>query len=457
MSLDVDDTIAAIATAAGGGLRGIVRVSGPCAVSIANVLFEFTGQGDAPASPSKLATCRRGAIRLRSSLVEVPATLYLWPTRSSYTRQPSAEFHLPGSAPVLEAALQAICQAGARLARPGEFTLRAFLAGRLDLTQAEAVLGIIDANDRRQLSSALGQLAGGLARPLGTLRQSLIDLLAHLEAGLDFAEEDIEFIGRNELESQLSAAITAVESIMNQMQWRGQSAAVPQIVLAGLPNVGKSSLLNALAGESAAIVSPVAGTTRDFVMRQITIGNQECLITDAAGLAFAASGREIDASAQSHARQQIAAADLTLVCRDCSQPAPASDLDAVRSLIRSPHLNVWTKCDSPRTDHSTIDSSAVYTSSRTGEGLDKLRAAIGQTLQSAAAESGTVASTADRCRDSLRRAADALARARANVASSDELVAAEIRVALDELGAVVGAVYTDDILDRVFSRFCIGK
>jgi tRNA modification GTPase len=457
MSLDIDDTIAAIATAAGGGLRGIVRVSGPCAVSIANSLFEFTIQHDAPASPSKLATCRRGALRLTSPLGEVPATLYLWPTSSSYTRQPSAEFHLPGSPPILEAALQAICRAGARIARPGEFTLRAFLAGRLDLTQAEAVLGIIDAHDRRQLSSALAQLAGGLARPLGALRQSLLELLAHLEAGLDFADEDIEFIGRNELQSQLSTAENTIASLMNQMRSRGQFGAVRRIVLAGLPNVGKSSLLNVLAGESAAIVSSVAGTTRDFVTRQLIVGDLECLITDAAGLEFAASGHEIDASAQSHARQQIAAADLTLLCLDCSHPARASDVNAVCSLISSPHLSVWTKCDLPQAARSAIEPSTVYTSSRTGEGLRELRATIGQALQSAAAESGTVTSTADRCRDSLRLAAAALARARSNVAESDELVAAEIRVALDELGAVVGAVYTDDILDRVFSRFCIGK
>src|SRR5205085_11342229 len=180
MTFDLDDTIAAIATAPGGALRGIVRLSGPTAVAITNQWFE----GQESAEADHLPTCRRGAMRLTGELGCVPATLYLWPTLSSYTRQPSAEFHLPGSPPLLEAALQAICQCGARLARGGEFTLRAFLAGRLDLTQAEAVLGVIDAEDRRRLNAALAQLAGGLARPLTALRQELLDLLAHLEAGL---------------------------------------------------------------------------------------------------------------------------------------------------------------------------------------------------------------------------------------------------------------------------------
>src|SRR3954454_5157463 len=196
MAFDLDDTIAAIATASGGGLRGIVRISGPKSVEIA------AGFMGAELSES-LPTCRRATMHLPRELGLVPMTLYLWPTTSSYTRQPSAELHLPGSPPILEAGLEAVCQAGARLARPGEFTLRSFLAGRLDLTQAEAVLGVIDADSRQELESALAQLAGGVARPLRALREQLLDLLAQLEAGLDFVDEDIEFIAAAELKRQL--------------------------------------------------------------------------------------------------------------------------------------------------------------------------------------------------------------------------------------------------------------
>jgi len=158
MTVDLEDTIAAIASAPGGGLRGIIRLSGPLSVDVAARLF--VADANQPLPKPRLASCRRGQMHLPPSLGLVPTTLYLWPTTSSYTRQPSAEFHLPGSPPILEAALEAVCGQGARLARPGEFTLRAFLAGRLDLTQAEAVLGVIEARSRPELDAALMQLAG---------------------------------------------------------------------------------------------------------------------------------------------------------------------------------------------------------------------------------------------------------------------------------------------------------
>src|SRR4051794_14966228 len=198
MNFDLDDTIAAIATAPGGSLRGIVRLSGPNSVAIAGQVFH--GSDEPRCDSATHPRCERGSVQLSRALGQVPATLYLWPTASSYTRQPSAELHLPGSSPLVEAALEAVCLAGARLARPGEFTLRAFLAGRLDLTQAEAVLGVIDAGSRQELDAALSQLAGGLATPLAALRGQLLDLLAELEAGLDFVDEDIEFISRDALQ-----------------------------------------------------------------------------------------------------------------------------------------------------------------------------------------------------------------------------------------------------------------
>ena len=237
MTFDLDDTIAAIATAPGGALRGIVRLSGAQCVTIATHAFEPDQTDSSPAG--RFPTCRRGTINLPRDLGRVPVTLYLWPTTSSYTRQPTAELHLPGSPPLLEAALEIVCQAGARLARPGEFTLRAFLAGRLDLTQAEAVLGVIDAQGRQELDSALAQLAGGLARPLAALREQLLDLLAQLEAGLDFVDEDIEFISPAQLNHQLAAAAQLVENLANQMRDRSESGRLSRVVLVGLPNTGK--------------------------------------------------------------------------------------------------------------------------------------------------------------------------------------------------------------------------
>jgi tRNA modification GTPase len=450
MTLDLDDTIAAIASAPGGAHRGIVRLSGPDVLTIIGRVFVPDDRQSLAKDPR--ATLSRGQVTLPRELPSCPATLYLWPTERSYTCQPSAELHLPGSPPLLEAALEAVCAAGARLARPGEFTLRAFLAGRLDLTQAEAVLGVIDACSQSELYQSLAQLAGGLAEPLQALRNRLLDLLAHLEAGLDFVEEDIEFISAQQLDEQLAAAARDVAAIASRMNSRGEAGRLPRVVLIGQPNAGKSSLLNALAGGEAAIVSPVAGTTRDFVTCRVLCEGLECLLIDTAG--EAAMDEPISAAAQVAMREQAEQADLTLHCVDAAQPVTPGDRDQIGRPPARPRLIVWTKCDlSPGVKEETL------TSSLTGLGIAELRRSIAATLQAAPAETAAIAGTADRCRDSLRLAADSLQRAREAAQSrvGEELVAAEVRSALDHLGQVVGAVYTDDLLDRVFSRFCIGK
>jgi tRNA modification GTPase len=475
MGLDLDDTIAAIASAAGGAARGIVRISGPGAFACVAAIFRARDAREGGTLARSASEGERGNAvipRLRYGLVSgvvvlptlgaVPARAYLWPTSRSYTRQPSAELHLLSSPPILEAALAAVCAAGARLARPGEFTLRAFLAGRLDLTQAEAVLGVIEAAGQQDLATALAQLAGGLARPLSQLREALLDLLAHLEAGLDFVEEDIEFITPAELTAQLNAAQAQVAAIAQQLAGRGEAGELPTVVLAGLPNAGKSSLFNALAGAGSAIVSPLAGTTRDFVARPARLGDRECLLIDTAGLGEGAPDGVVTHLAAEAARQQLREADLVLLCREALKPeAPAKDHPAPSlALQASIHaaLVVWTKCDllSPG---AAPPEGGLPTSSRTGQGLDELWTAVAQRLDARAGEAGVVAGTADRCRQSLRLAEAALARAStaARAAAGPELVAAEVRLALEELGQVVGAVYTEDLLDRVFSRFCIGK
>jgi tRNA modification GTPase len=456
MIFHLDDTIAAIATAPGGALRGIIRLSGPKCVSIVNQVI-LPEQAQGPDS-RRFASCIRGTLPLPREVVAAPVTLYLWPTSSSYTRQPSAEFHLPGSPPLLEAALRVVCQAGARLARPGEFTLRAFLAGRLDLTQAEAVLGVIDARGQHELDHALAQLAGGLAGPLGTLRETLFDLLAQLEAGLDFVDEDIEFISQTELERKLAAAAQLIEDLADRMQTRGEAGLLPHIALMGRPNVGKSSLLNTLAGSDAAIVSETAGTTRDVVTRRVRIGDRDCLIADTAGVSCDATQNELDRAAQDAARRQVQQADLTLLCIDRSQPLTVGEMDELNRATDK-RLVILTKGDLPPHRNFRQMPGAIHTSSINGAGIGELRGAIARALDTSHSEAGVLASTSDRCRESLRRAGEALERARAtaSMGGREELIASEVRVALDELGRVVGAVYTKDILDRVFSRFCIGK
>ena len=448
MTLDLDDTICATASAPDGALRGIVRISGPRAVEIVGRVFT-------PAATSALAGVKSpstmtGLLKLPRLLGDVPARLYLWPTERSYTRQPAAELHLSGSPPLLEATLEVLCQGGARLARPGEFTLRAFLAGRLDLTQAEAVLGVIDAASDRQLKTALGQLAGGLATPLASLRERLLELLAHLEAGLDFVDEKIEFISTRELDEQLAAAAEAVTTIAQRMAFRGEARDLPRVVLIGEPNAGKSSLFNALVDRSAAIVSPTAGTTRDFVSCPLVLACGECLLVDTAGVEAGGAAEPLRTAAQSARVDQQAQADATILCLDASRPITAWEQQQIGARPANQVL-VWTKCDvaSPAED---LDG--VCTSSRTGLGLNELKQRLASTF-SATRNEAVVASTAARCRESLESAAAALARARSS--RGEEIVALELRTALDAIGQVVGAVYTEDVLDRVFSRFCIGK
>jgi tRNA modification GTPase len=391
-------------------------------------------------------------------LSDVPCDLYLWPNARSYTQQPSAELHLPGSPPILQAALATVCRHGARVAAPGEFTLRAFLAGRLDLTQAEAVLGVIDASSQRELDVALTQLAGGLAGPLNSLRNQLLDLLAHLEAGLDFVEEDIEFITAQQLNAELEVIGSTIERVLLQLSQRDAVNDAFRVVLTGAPNAGKSSLLNALAGEDAAMVSSVAGTTRDYVAREIVIDGLRCQVIDTAGLAGSVFAP--DAAAETHARDLVGSAHLVMQCFD------AANLEAWRKPLAEPppqarRLRVLTKWDllGPDVPYHPVPG-AVAVSSRTLWHLDDLRQQIGVELRQLQGESGqALANTSARCRDSLQAAHEAVLRARelVQLQGGEELVAAELRLALEELGQVVGAVYTDDVLDRIFSRFCIGK
>jgi tRNA modification GTPase len=470
VSYDPDDTIAAIATAAGGAARGMVRVSGPatlhvvahCFVKGVRTVFAPGENSSDPFVPMVLSGWLD--VRLDDSAAHaLPCDLFLWPTNRSYTRQPVAEFHTFGSPPLLRAVLEAVCRAGARLAEPGEFTLRAFLAGRIDLTQAEAVLGVIDAQRADQLDAAVAQLAGNLARPLHQLRDELLMLLAELEAGLDFVEEDVEFITSAKLTQRLAATADQLRAVAVQMSSRLTANSICQVVLVGPPNAGKSSLFNALAERfgagaatsTAAIVSDQRGTTRDYLTTFVEFEGIRCELVDTAGIETdACRDSPISAAAQSLAEERREQALVCVYCRDATTP----NTDSVA--MQSADLTVLTKTDlAPHLFGA--DPSVTATSSVTGQGLDEFCRAVAAKLSTVAtaSRSGCVAATADRSRDSLRLAEAAIARAAELAAADqgDELVAAEIRGALAELGKVVGAVYTDDLLDRIFSKFCIGK
>ncbi len=461
MRWQLDDAIAALGSAAGASPRGVIRATGP---AIGQSLTDWFLPDDADGwSRAKLPRRHPGKLRCPGLSTPIPVAVHWWPTTRSYTGQPLCELHLPGSPPLLEAVLATILTKGVRLARPGEFTLRSFLAGRLDLLQAEAVLGVIDAADDAGLRTALAQLAGGLSSALGRLRSDLLNLLADLEAGLDFVEEHLEFVARDELQRRISLAESFVARLRGEAQSRMQSTGRPRVVLAGLPNAGKSTLFNVLLDRSAALVSPAPGTTRDFLEAPVEWDACRFDLVDTAGWEEAATA--IESAAQTQRGEQVERATLSVWCSplsngddqrlDDSQFQIAQLAGGVWLRIRTKQDKIVTKTD----DRPVITDDNLCVSAQTGHGLTELKAAVVGSLRSLTA-TAWLGTTAARCQESLLATEMALKQAlhvAANPLSSDEFLAIELRDALEHLGRITGAVYTDDVLDRIFSRFCIGK
>jgi tRNA modification GTPase len=405
--------------------------------------------------PPRRARVLRGSMRVDGLRPVLPVSLALWPAPRTYTGQNVAEVHLVGAPPLVNLVLAHCLARGARQAEPGEFTLRAFLSGRIDLTRAEAVLGVIEASNPAQLDAALEQLAGGLSGPIVALRDRLLDVVAHLEANLDFVDEhDVDPLGRASLAAELERAIAELGRIGKRLGERESPASHPRVVLTGPPNVGKSRLFNALLGRDCAIVSPQAGTTRDYLAAACDCDGLTVELVDTAGAEDAADA--ITAQAQSHRASQTDRAALLLACRSSETVSDSSGW----LVPARPGLLVWTKGDQSRPELLANEPcQVIVTSAATGMGLDELRSVIARSLRDARADDNLPAGTGARCRGSLQRAESSLESAVESIHSGagDELIALDLRAAVDELGKVVGAVVTDDVLDRIFRRFCIGK
>jgi tRNA modification GTPase len=460
-----DDTIVAVSSAPGPGPRAIVRVSGPKARDVVDAVFVPTA-GMNPAA-RHLAP---GSVRLAGVHSPLPADLYFFPGPHSYTGQDLAELHTIGSPPLVERLVADLLSAGARPARPGEFTLRAFLAGKKDLPQAEAVQAVVEARTDADLTAALTQLAGGVTQPLNRLREDLLNLLADVEAALDFADEDIEFVGKTETLTRIAAALAQLTNLRRQLDSRTVSGRPVRVALVGLPNAGKSSLFNALAGGPAALVSPEAGTTRDYLTRTLDLGGVTVELIDTAGWQDAAD--TIAEQAQRLGREQATQADVILWCVEPGGAVDPADEPRLRA-TGAEVLRVATKSDlASRVNHdpgSTANNPAasnppvhtggspVPASAVNPNGTDALRAALTERVLSLARS--PLAPSQSRCRHHVEACVARLREAHRHAVFDDppELLALALRSALDPLGEMVGAVYTDDLLDRIFSRFCIGK
>jgi tRNA modification GTPase len=453
---DIDDTIVAASSAGGSSACGIIRLSGPEAISSARTLFV----------PDKNEKDLSGWYRYNgrfqlTSTISCPAQLYIFHAPKSYTAQDMAELHLPGSPALMQMVLDRFLQTGIRLAQPGEFTARAFFHGRMDLSEAEAVAEVIHARSDSELRSAQRLLDGALHRICHNINQSLSELLALLEAQIDFSEEEIELISTNKLQEGLEKLRTELESLIARSVTWEDLHHLPRVVLAGPANAGKSSLANALLGMDRSIVSAIAGTTRDALAAPLQLEHGECLLIDTAGL-----GDVYDPLAketQKLARQKMRNCDLLLWIVDGSRPTLEQDIaDLDHMNMKTPFITVINKKDL-MADHSQRNTSdVIYVSAVTGENLEILKKEISRSLQKEIVDCPrqSLALTV-RQRQALTESQNHLTTAcqLLNEFGSEriELVALEIRGAMDQLGTISGQIVNEDILSKIFSRFCIGK
>jgi tRNA modification GTPase len=460
------ELIVAPATPPGDGARAIVRLAGDALATLLPALVDLRG-GAWPCGgePACMVRGTLAASGLGREWGPLDVAVLVWPGPGGPIGGPLAEIQMPASAPLVDAVVAEACRLGARLARGGEFTLRAFLTGRLDLVQAEAVLGVVDARSPDELAAALDRMAGGTGAALGRARDELLDLLADIEAAIDFADETTPdavpaappwpAVGR-----RLDACAATVAAVADGLARRDAAACdLPRVVLVGRPNIGKSSLFNALVGEAAALVADEPGTTRDWLEARLEGDGRPFVLVDVAGVDDAA-GADVpvdDASLARAARggavAEAARAAVVVVCRDVTDAEPAITIPE-----RATRIDVITRCD--RAAAAAVGT-GLHTSAHGGVGLDRLRAAIASAL-AALPDRGPAATV--RVAVAARAAIVALAEARAAVeaaarggAVDESIVAASVREAADALADATGATIDRDLLDRIFARHCIGK
>ena len=451
MAFDTNDTIVALATPRGRGGIGVVRISGPDATRIAATLMR-----DAPALQPRHATLTHLADEHGAAIDEVIATSF--PAPHSYTGQDVVELSGHGNPVLLDRIVRAAAAAGARLAEPGEFTLRAFLHGRMDLPQAEAVADLVDAVTPAQARIAFDQLEGTLTRAIAAIDAPLFDLIARLEASVDFPDEGYHFVTPGQAAAEARAILDSLAALIA----RGRAGALiregAQVVIAGRPNTGKSSLFNALAGTDRAIVTNVPGTTRDLVTETVDIEGLAVTLVDTAGLRETVDLVELEGVGR--AERAAGVADCVVLVIDGSISPTDEDLAMARAVITGPRVIAVNKSDLPLAPgHDTYPGQVVSVSARSYAGMTGLRAAIASALLGGAALRDAPAVTNQRHLQLLALAHDALARGADALlhGAPEELALADLQDARGALDEIVGRRTSDDILAKIFSSFCIGK
>jgi tRNA modification GTPase len=455
----LDDTIAAIATPLGEGGLAVVRLSGPNALVIADRVFVPAGRSAPKPSAASTHTLHLGRIVRGNQMVD-EVLLAVMRAPRTYTRQDVVEISCHGGLLVAKLVLDTVLEQGARLAEPGEFTQRAFLNGRIDLAQAEAVADLIHSRTELALVAANEQLAGTLSRRIHQLRDQLLQTLAHVEAHIDFPDEDIAPDARSALLARLERGVAFIDELLRtanegQILRRGIRAGI-----IGRPNVGKSSLLNQLLGHDRAIVSPVPGTTRDTIEETANIRGLPVVFIDTAGLRDA--GDQVEQEGIRRSRETLARAELILHVFDASEPFTPADQDYLDESTGKKHIIVRNKIDLPRRLDLPADVAApvVDVSCVTGQGVEVLKDAIKNAIWSGDIRAEMLQVMINsRHQDALRRARESTLRAIEGLTQglTLELVAMDLRIAVNAIGEIVGQTTTEDLLNSIFSQFCIGK
>ncbi len=454
-SLALDqDTIAAIATPSGRGGISIIRVSGPKALSIAELLTRKSVQARQPLLTRFFAE--------DNGVIDTGLTLF-FQSPASFTGEDVVEFQCHGGVMVTNLLLEACLAHGARLARPGEFSERAFLNNKMDLTQAEGLADLIEAPTQQAARQASASLQGAFSDAVNLINQRVIDLRIYVEAALDFPEEEVDFLGEGRVATSLLELKAALATLITQARRGALLSRGAQIVITGAPNAGKSSLMNRLADQAVAIVADVPGTTRDVIKQSISIEGVAIQLSDTAGIRAAADAIEQEGIERAQAALDIA--DIIIEVIDDREPkntefASSSNEQSVVRVLNKIDLSGRTPGELNTADQEDeFAPPTVAVSAVTGEGILALEQAIIQCLDVGKAETTSPFSARERHVTCLKRAEAALdeASARFQVSQAGELLAEDLRRVHAELGAITGAFGVDDLLGEIFSSFCIGK